>query len=536
MDEVDKIIIQSFKEIGCHLEDDVVSLRQLTSELVVEAAVRCLNIIQPGLSLSPQLPPSMSARYKVGTAIAEACTELGYTGEIGYQTFLYSSEADVRRVFIFLVEKLPKESDKSSSQQEDASSSLRQSFSEALRRQVSNPWKPPSSSSLHSRHSFVSVPLETGISLPGQKRDCTPQEWREFCVHKLPFLHKQVTQGCQLLPSIISHHTASCLGLSISATPPETPAPTTLPPPPINSWTYIASTLLYTKEPNKKRDTRVEKEEEKEAEAVTDQREEIEQEAIEQLRERMEQLELDIKTVTTKLTQVVAEKQKQECVYQEKQRECELRQKTLNLLPDSGANINKLQELIDQQAKTLLRLGAQWEQRRAGLVSRYREARQCQTNKATESARQLETARQTRERLREMKEELATKEALQARLQEEHDKLSKTVSRTAYTRRILEIIGNIKKQKEDIDKIVEDTKQLQRDINIVSDRVDRSFTYADEIVFRDCAKENSSRKIYKLLIQLHSDCEQVVAMIEETGAISDRVDRSFTYADEIVFR
>ncbi|KAG8333084.1 Coiled-coil domain-containing protein 22 [Homalodisca vitripennis] len=353
---------------------------------------------------------------------------------------------------------------------------------------------------------------------------------------------------------------------------------------------------------------------------------------------------------------VVAEKQKQECVYQEKQRECELRQKTLNLLPDSGANINKLQELIDQQAKTLLRLGAQWEQRRAGLVSRYREARQCQTNKAnwqrisgimwyrpathvccecsqmyntnmklsrrsiqrslptiyhlyrsrsldwsmnktkllahdlinskatestmtsvlssewdwfgrwveilsvvrlaiylndfsahmtigrmncpnqivyeelmsrcfvvhdynTESARQLETARQTRERLREMKEELATKEALQARLQEEHDKLSKTVSRTAYTRRILEIIGNIKKQKEDIDKIVEDTKQLQRDINIVSDRVDRSFTYADEIVFRDCAKENSSRKIYKLLIQLHSDCEQVVAMIEETGAI-----------------
>ncbi|XP_046673065.1 coiled-coil domain-containing protein 22 homolog [Homalodisca vitripennis] len=38
-------------------------------------------------------------------------------------------------------------------------------------------------------------------------------------------------------------------------------------------------------------------------------------------------------------------------------------------------------------------------------------------------------------------------------------------------------------------------------------------------LLQDCAKENSSRKIYKLLIQLHSDCEQVVAMIEETGAI-----------------
>lgn len=61
---------------------------------------------------------------------------------------------------------------------------------------------------------------------------------------------------------------------------------------------------------------------------------------------------------------------------------------------------------------------------------------------------------------------------------------TKLFCRSAYTRRILEIIGNIKKQREEIDKIVEDTKQLQRDINIVSDRVDRSVTYADELIFR----------------------------------------------------
>ena len=34
---------------------------------------------------------------------------MGYRGEIGYQTFLYSNETDIRKVFIFLVEKLPKE-------------------------------------------------------------------------------------------------------------------------------------------------------------------------------------------------------------------------------------------------------------------------------------------------------------------------------------------------------------------------------------------------------------------------------------------
>lgn len=35
--------------------------------------------------------------------------DLGYRGEIGYQTFLYSNTLDIRKVFMFLTEKLPKE-------------------------------------------------------------------------------------------------------------------------------------------------------------------------------------------------------------------------------------------------------------------------------------------------------------------------------------------------------------------------------------------------------------------------------------------
>lgn len=59
------------------LDEEVVSLKQFTAEVVVEASVRCLNIIQPGLGLSINLPPSMSAKYKVGSVIAEACMVSG---------------------------------------------------------------------------------------------------------------------------------------------------------------------------------------------------------------------------------------------------------------------------------------------------------------------------------------------------------------------------------------------------------------------------------------------------------------------------
>lgn len=36
---------------------------------------------------------------------------VGFRGDIGYQTFLYSNVTEVRRVFMFLIERLPKESD-----------------------------------------------------------------------------------------------------------------------------------------------------------------------------------------------------------------------------------------------------------------------------------------------------------------------------------------------------------------------------------------------------------------------------------------
>lgn len=56
--------------------------------------------------------------------------------------------------------------------------------------------------------------------------------------------------------------------------------------------------------------------------------------------------------------------------------------------------------------------------------------------------------------------------------------------RNAYTSRILEIIGNIKKQKTDIDKIICDTRELQKEINAVNGQLDRQFTVTDDLLFK----------------------------------------------------
>ena len=100
----------------------------------------------------------------------------------------------------------------------------------------------------------------------------------------------------------------------------------------------------------------------------------------------------------------------------------------------------------------------------------------------------------------------------------EVQKLPKEVNRSAYTQRILEIINNVRKQRDEIDKVLADTREIQKEINTLTGRVERSFTVVDELIFRDARTNEASRKAYKLLATLHSDCSELISLVEETGA------------------
>ena len=80
--------------------------------------------------------------------------------------------------------------------------------------------------------------------------------------------------------------------------------------------------------------------------------------------------------------------------------------------------------------------------------------------------------------------------------------MTKDLNRGAYTRRISEILSNIWRQKEDIEKILVDTRVVQKEINQLSGKLDRLFTVTDEQVFKDAKKDEARRAAYKLLASL----------------------------------
>ena len=56
----------NFSEIG----DEVASLQQLSTEAIVEGVARCLRVITQNDNISYKLPPSMSARFRIGSSLA----------------------------------------------------------------------------------------------------------------------------------------------------------------------------------------------------------------------------------------------------------------------------------------------------------------------------------------------------------------------------------------------------------------------------------------------------------------------------------
>jgi len=62
--------------------------------------------------------------------------------------------------------------------------------------------------------------------------------------------------------------------------------------------------------------------------------------------------------------------------------------------------------------------------------------------------------------------------------------MKRDVSRQSYTKRILEIVSSIHKQQEEIERVIGDTRAVQKQMNKMKGRIDRTFTAIDEAMFK----------------------------------------------------
>jgi hypothetical protein len=520
LDEVDNIIIVTLRQIGCDIPDNVTNLSVFTSEIVVSAVSRCLKTINDELDLPRKLPGNMSARFRAGTSLADACKDLGYRSDIGYQTFLYPNDADLRKLFMFLVEKLPRESATASDEPMGSLALLNRAISAEVSRRLLHVWTPPyckrarlirsagtpeqwhyeGTSGMHSFHAdLLVVPL--GLGDVSQR---VPKEMKDFYgSHHLKLVTAQPPYAYNSAASLLEHNASQLTaaqeweaewnqaGLASRLPPEEYKAKkrqqlkkrvgdqlrvgiqqasgknvgsdlAQL----IGSFAGRESVLggkgsrfTHTEKLQFAKDDMVTVDEGPQVETEEELKRKREDEVaaltarLEDLTAQVDSMEMDIKKFTTNSSRMIEMTSSIRASFKDQEDAYRVKKRTMEMLPEADKHMEDLQKLVETSAERLIKLSQQWETHRAPLVAKYRELKSLTDLRKTESAQRLEEIRVIREKIKELTAEGRSKDELHQQLLKEYERMSKDVGRSSYTRRILEIVANIRKQRTEIDKV-----------------------------------------------------------------------------------
>ncbi|XP_008585360.1 PREDICTED: coiled-coil domain-containing protein 22 isoform X2 [Galeopterus variegatus] len=544
MEEADRILIHSLRQAGTAVPPDVQSLRAFTTDLVVEAVVRCLRVINPavGSGLSPLLPVAMSARFRLAMSLAQACMDLGYPLELGYQNFLYPSEPDLRDLLLFLAERLPPDASEDADQPAGDSAILLRAIGSQIRDQLALPWVPPllrTPKVQHLQGSAFQKPFHASRLVVPELS--SRGEARAFQVSPLLLpAPSQVPQRAGRVASLLEHHAIQlCQHTGLER-------------PGDEDWLRRTPRLPPQEE-------------------IQAQRQRLQKHLAEHLRQSWGPLgaptqardlgemlqawgsgartgaskgsrfthskkftfHVEPQAPVAQVSDVLAtSRQPEQDTWAAQEQELESLQEQLEgvncSIEEVEADMKTLgmslvQLVVESSAQRLIHLAGQWEKHRVPLLAEYRHLRKLQDCRELESSRRLAEIQELHQSVWAAAEEARRKEEVYKQLVSELETLPRDVSRLAYTQRILEIVGNIRKQKEEITKILSDTKELQKEINSLSGKLDRTFAVTDELVFKDAKKDDAVRKAYKYLAALHENCSQLIQTIEDTGTIMREV-------------
>ena len=593
MEEVDAILFPILRESGCPLPADIASAKQIDADLFYTSTVTLLRIINAAPSptasthsaLQPikhplSMPAGKAARFRITSALSAELKEKGYTDELGYESFLYPNEAEVRRVLRWLVEKLPKQEEAAEDEAlagGGRAGDVHSQIAAALAAVIKQPTTALGTRPLHYR------PLvTTTLDIPTTSASTAAPLLAYFTKHQ-PLLPHQPLSPASFIPSLLHYnaltltlqaerqrqwndtntltpqqrsnnlsrllHTALTSSLSSTANPPVSRRP-------LDSYALSSRSLSGASRSAFSRRVEFEQEsaltsvsvvsdvgvvlrvdekgqtaEEREAEEE-ERRRERERALAElstQLSEYAAQLTALDQSITataaataqlsTQLTQLAASTTELEEGYKMKKR-------TLDLLPDALNNQTELAALVAASQARVEELKAEWERKKEQLMARLRRAEAVWNERKESAAWKSEQLGGMRDEMKAKQDDIRNRQQQLTALQAELAGMPPSTSRHVYVRRIMDIMRNVDKQKDEIRKVLTDVRAIQRDINTIQEATTRSFSIVDGIVFSSAkatAGDAVGLKAYRSVVELRDGFAGLLGVVEGIGRVQAEV-------------
>jgi len=165
---------------------------------------------------------------------------------------------------------------------------------------------------------------------------------------------------------------------------------------------------------------------------------------------------------------------------------------------------------IEKIRSKLTGLDTQWGEAKGRLIEQRDNLLETLNNRLAKINEKLNEINDMKAKGRGLMKDIKEKDEQLGRLQTEYEKHKASISkndhsRAFFTKQILEIVANTNKQKEEINKTIIETRGLQKELNRLTDKLERTFQVTDGQLF----KVNFPLKINSLLSLLvnHLGCK-----------------------------
>jgi hypothetical protein len=157
------------------------------------------------------------------------------------------------------------------------------------------------------------------------------------------------------------------------------------------------------------------------------------------------------------------------------------------------------------------------------LIERYRALVDANARIEEKYAERLEKIKQHRAELKQLVGDVREADERFQQMAEAVRSLPKEARRTMYTKRILFLLAQVKKQNVDIQNALVDTRALQKELNSISEKLNRTFAMASELVFSDAKKNETAKAAFIDLAKMNESFKQLSQQVEETGRTRNAV-------------
>eukprot|EP00268_Persea_americana_P001214 TRINITY_DN10366_c0_g2_i7.p1 TRINITY_DN10366_c0_g2~~TRINITY_DN10366_c0_g2_i7.p1 ORF type:complete len:535 (+),score=132.85 TRINITY_DN10366_c0_g2_i7:267-1871(+) len=504
MDEAEAILLRSLENAGVSLAKGVLSIQDLTSDSLFSICSQSLSLIDSSSSFPTSLPASSSVadRFKICTDISSAIKTLGYAGDLSFHQFLYPSDEDSRKLVRFLVERL---SHTSEGQLTGVVTRERFLGNEAVRDKGK---EGADNLSVDQNNQTLTFRMES--SRPRNEKTQSGE-------NAAPSITQQAKPRLHIDPSMVEFNNIQTLkaGLPRSSDflTEEVTEHQLLHAHLVPRQTYGLAMAEVSNSESSKSSQNVETRMDEDINELSEESDKLTKETfvggksvvqrdgryitelkqkLESLREQSAKIRLEIEDVKRQ-NKMQAEEltEKTLDVRSLEDEQVPLKEAVEKALDDENPGEFYLEEINNQVQARRNNLGemeSEWNSSVTGTFKQLLEKKkislqrpfQEQESGGQERFLQLEKVELERKAIAS---EILKRGEEHSKLSAELENLPNIASRKSYIQRITEITKNSRKQDADIDRILQETRQLQIESNSIQDRLHRTYTVVDETIF-----------------------------------------------------